>query len=186
MNSRPFEELVEQFEDSARSSWQKPNVVLEKLGSLNGKKVVDIGAGTGYFSFQMAELGADVAAHDIDQRFLDYIQKKQGGTKPIHTKKVPEDDPLISEESTDIVLVVNTYHHIADRSAYFKKVYYGLKPGGKLFIVDFKAQHTAHGPDEALRVDGLTVLKELQSAGFTRSIIDVNTLPEQYIVSAKK
>jgi hypothetical protein len=38
-----------------RGIWQKPNVVIEKLGDLEGKVVVDLGAGPyGYFTLRIA------------------------------------------------------------------------------------------------------------------------------------
>ena len=76
MNQRPFEELVAHFEDPSRDEWQKPDAVLAQLGDLQGKKVMDIGSGTGYFSFRMAKAGAQVICADVDERFLEYISKK--------------------------------------------------------------------------------------------------------------
>ncbi len=38
-----------------RRSWQNPDLVLDKLGNLDGKVVADIGAGTGYFTFRLAD-----------------------------------------------------------------------------------------------------------------------------------
>ena len=42
------------FNDSGRIAWQKPELVMSKLGDLTDKVVADIGAGTGYFTFRLA------------------------------------------------------------------------------------------------------------------------------------
>ena len=68
MNESEFEELVERFEHRDRNQWQQPDKVLTSLGELNGKTIVDIGAGTGYFAFRLLEKGAKVIAVDIDER----------------------------------------------------------------------------------------------------------------------
>ncbi len=77
MHHADFQQLVAHFEDPARAQWQKPDEVIASLGSLEGKTVADIGAGSGYFTFPLAKKAAKVIAIDIDQRFLDYIEQKK-------------------------------------------------------------------------------------------------------------
>lgn len=185
MHKSSFEELVNRFEDSTRYKWQQPEVVIQKLGDLKGKKVADIGAGSGYFTFRLAEKGAIVSALDIDQRFVDYINSNKN-SESVNAKLILDDDPKLDSSYFDVVLTVNTYHHIEERKNYFRKVWKGMKPGAELMVVDFKKEETAHGPPKKMRVEGLTVLRELQSAGFSKIVIDVTTLKEQYIVVAKK
>ena len=69
MNRRSFEDLVANFESEDRAAWQKPGSVIALLGDLQGKTVLDIGSGTGYFSFRLADKGARVVAADVDKRF---------------------------------------------------------------------------------------------------------------------
>ena len=185
MHKSSFEELVKQFENKDRILWQKPLIVLDKLGDIKGKKIADIGAGTGYFSFRLADMGAKVLALDVDQKFLDYIdQHKKEHT--ISTKKIPYDNPSIEYNSLDAVFTVNTYHHLESRSLYFREVFHALKEDGKLLIVDFKKEKTPHGPPSDIRISGQTVMQELHKAGFSKIIIDLSSLPEQYIITAKK
>src|SRR5579864_911511 len=77
MHQEDFGKLVARFEDPVRAQWQKPEKVIASLGTLDGKTVADIGAGTGYFAFPIAKEAAKVIAIDIDQRFLDYIEHKK-------------------------------------------------------------------------------------------------------------
>lgn len=188
MNKRPFAELVKAFEDTSRTVWQKPDEVIAKFGQLQDKTIADLGAGTGYFSFLLANNGARVLALDIDDRFLEFIDRKKAqlNNPLISTRKVPHDDPLLKKEQLDGLLCVDTYHHIENRTDYFRKVFRGLKPGGKIVIVDFKKEQTPHGPPLEMRLTGMEVLKELQQVGFSKIIIDTYTLPYQYIVTAKR
>jgi len=188
MNQSDFEALVQRFESPEREKWQKPEIVLKKMGDLKGKAIADLGAGTGYFSFRMSEKGAKVIAKDLDERFIQWIEQKALRLNDSFVKPqlVPYDDPLLEEKSMDAVLIVNTYHHIENRLDYFKKVYRGLKPGGFLLVVDFKKQESKHGPPVKMRLKGLKVIKELQKCGFSKTIIETELLPEQYLIKASK
>ena len=169
MNKAPFESLIERFEDPSRESWQKPAEVIAMLGDINGKTIMDIGAGTGYFSFRMADQGARVIAADVDERFLEYMETKKQETanELVITRKVPYDNPKLETHEADVVVIIDTYHHIENRVNYFGKVLKGLKPGGKLMVVDFKKEKTPHGPPMHHRLASDVVISELKEAGFT-------------------
>jgi SAM-dependent methyltransferase len=51
------------------------------------------------------------------------------------------------------VLIVNTYHHIENREAYFAKVLKGLKPGGELVLIDFFKKELPVGPPVDHKID---------------------------------
>ena len=186
MHKSSFEELVKQFEDPERVQWQKPDLVLEKLGDIKGKKIADIGAGTGYFSKRLAQKGASVLALDVDEQFLNYIDANSQDSLDIVTRKVDFDSPKLDSAEVDAIIIVDTYHHIENRYEYFRDVWRGMKAGGELLIVDFKKKDTPHGPPTEMRIEGLEVMRELQKAGFVKVVIDVKTLDYQYIILAKK
>jgi len=188
MNKRSFEDLVNSFENPERKEWQKPELVISMFGELKGKTVMDIGAGTGYFSFPMAERGATVIAADVDERFLDYVETKRSelNVSNVSTRKVEYDDPLLKNEEVDHVIIVNTYHHIDNRVDYFSKVLAGIKPGGSLMVVDFKKERSDFGPPKRYRVSAATAMDELKRAGFSTSKSYKEQLEYQYVVIAKK
>lgn len=191
MNEKVFSKLVDAFESPERESWQKPNLVIASLGDIKAKSIIDIGAGTGYFSMKMAQKGANVTHADVDERFLDYARKRAKSLKlenNISIKKVPYDSPLMGQSQYDIAIIVNTYHHIEDRIEYFRKVKEGLRSSGKLVVVDFK-KPAAPGepekfPSEEMRIDTNQIKEELAQAGFMQFKVDNNMLPYQYIIQA--
>lgn len=185
MHQRPVEELVRHFESPERKAWQKPDEVVETLGPLAGKTVMDIGAGSGYFTFRMAERGARVIAADVDDRFQDYIRQEmeRRGQSGIETRLIPHNAPGLAPEEADLVLLVNTYHHIEDRIAYFRQVYAGIKPGGQLVIVDFIKEETPVGPPVDHRLSEQEVIEEIRAAGFKNPLIDRETLAYQYLIT---
>lgn len=186
MHQSTLQELVERFEGPERAKWQKPELVIEKLGDINGKTIADIGAGTGYFSRRLAQKGANVLALDVDSLFLDYIDKNSADSLSIETRRVPFDSPLLDSAEVDAVVIIDTYHHIENRHAYFRDVWRGMKAGGQLMVVDFKKEKTPEGPPVEMRIQGFKVMRELQDAGFIKVVIDVQTLENQYIITAKK
>lgn len=188
MNKRPFEELVANFESPERAEWQKPDSVIAFLGDLEGKTVMDIGSGTGYFSFRMAEAGANVICADVDERFLNYIAERRaekGLTEAqVETRKVPYDSSKLQEGEADLVIIVNTYHHIENREDYFAEVKRGLKPGGRLVVIDFRKEETPVGPPVEMKITEEKVMDELREAGFTDMQVNNDLLPYQYIITA--
>jgi len=192
MNEKVFEELVNAFESPKRESYQKPNLVVASLGNIKNKNIIDIGAGTGYFSFRLAKKGANVTHADVDDRFLAFAQEKAKSLKNISnfkTMKVPYDSPLMGVSQYDYALMVNTYHHIEDRIDYFKKVKEGLINGGTLVVVDFKKPAAPNEPEEfpreSMRISSERIQEELAQSGFTSFRVDTKMLPYQFVVFAK-
>lgn len=157
------------------------------LGELHGKTVADIGAGSGYFTVRLAREAAKVIAADVDTGFLRILDDRisRMGLQNVKTRRIPYDDPMLAESEADLVLVVNTYHHIEDRAAYFRKVRSGLRIGGVLVIVDFFKAEGPVGPPKEHRISIDQVVEELRQAGFASFQVEVNLLPLQYIIKAE-
>ncbi|MGI9545342.1 MAG: class I SAM-dependent methyltransferase [Cyclobacteriaceae bacterium] len=191
MHKRSFEELTERFEDKSRDQWQKPEQVIALMGDIKGKTVVDLGAGTGYFAFKLADHGAKVIAADVDDDFQNFIKVKKEELKfnddQISLKKIPFDSPELVAGQTDVVLIVNTYHHIEDRVPYFKEILDGLTDDGYLMNVDFikkEFKESVPGPPMAHRISKEQVIEELKKSGFARFEVDTDLLPFQYVIRA--
>ncbi len=183
-------QMAANFESAERDSMQQPNKVIRFLGDIRGKKIMDIGAATGYFSVKFAAMGAQVIAADVSEEFQAYLKQRIEKEKisNIELRRVPYDSPSLKDREADIVFVANTYHHIENRVEYFKKVKHGLKPDGELVILDyFKAIFTdkIQAPEMAMRASIDEVVFELRKAGYSSFEVEVNLLPYQYIIKAK-
>ncbi len=189
MHEHNFEELVRRFEHPDRIAWQKPDLVIERLGPLQGRHIVDLGAGTGLFSVRMARAGATVTAVDIDPRFLHYIETRrmEAGLSEtqLRTHLAKADSAGLADDSVDAALVVNVYHHIENRTEYFRDLRQALRAGGVLLIVDFLDKETPIGPPPEMRVPAAQAVRELQAAGFTKFSVDESALQYQYILRAE-
>lgn len=188
MHHSSVDQLVKNFESPERDAYQQPDKVMEYLGDLEGKRVMDIGAGSGYFSVKLAEKGAKVIAADVDDEFLQYLRQRitDHNLKNIELRKIPYDSPSLKDGEVDMVLIVNTYHHIENRSDYFAKVKKGLTSNGELVVIDFfKSEGVPVGPPMEHKLSIDQVVAELKKAGFTSFEVLVDLLPYQYVIKAK-
>lgn len=187
MHQKSVEEMARAFESQERDAYQKPHVVLDYLGDIKGKMIMDIGAGSGYFSVKLAEQGAQVIAADISEEFQSILQKRieENKVQNIALRKIPYDSPSLTKNEVDIVLIVNTYHHIEKRSEYFTKVKAGTKPSGELVLIDFFKTEVPVGPPVKHKIAIDQVIAELKEAGYSRFEVNVDLLPYQYIIRAK-
>jgi len=179
-------------EGGNRWIWQKPNVIIDKLGPLEGKVLADIGAGPyGYFAFRIVHQTevAKVIAIDINPeatKFMEDTKKllSQDIQDRVETRLVKSNDPQLRKEEVDVILIVNTVGYIENRVNYFKRLNTGMAKGGKLVIVDFKKRNTPVGPPLKERVSLGQIEGELKAAGYDRISVDDRALEYQYIVTA--
>lgn len=174
------------FDDPQRDAWQKPAELIAALEIPAGAVVADIGAGTGYFNPHLAAaVGADgaVIAVDIEASLVEHMaaRAQQEGTPQVQARLGRPDDPALSSGEVDLVLLVDTYHHIDGRVAYFGRLLDAVKVGGRLVVVDFKPGDIPIGPPESHRIPLDKVQAELTEAGWVAdSTLDL--LPYQFVV----
>lgn len=163
------ERYAKSFDDPARDAWQMPDRVISALGLKPGQSVADIGAGTGYFTVRLAKSSAapKVFAVDIEDSMVEYLRARamREGLRDVVAVKAGADRSNLPEP-VDVVLIVDTYHHIGNRVAYFTALKAQLKPGGRLAIVDFK-KDAPDGPPVEFRMAAEQITGELDQAGFT-------------------
>ncbi len=192
-DSASLQNLLKQYDPPGRDVWQKPEVVIGKMGDLSNKTVADIGAGSGRFSLRLAQQAKHVIAVDIDPRFISFMDSvKQVGLKPEYQRRLETrlglpNDPKLQPNEADIVLVVNTYIYIQNRVDYMKRLLNVLPKGGQVIVVDFKKKRIPiQYPTTNVRLELYEVENELETAGFTNIKSDDCALDYQYIVIATK
>ena len=163
------DEWAKRFDDPARDEWQMPARVIDALQLKSGQLVADIGAGTGYFTVRLAKspAGPRVYAVDIEPSMVEYVKQRavrEGLKNVVAVQAGPERTNL--PEPVDLVLVVDTYHHIPNRVAYFTALKARMKPGARLAIVDFR-KDSPEGPPAAFRFTPDQISAELAEAGFS-------------------
>lgn len=162
------EQWAEIFDDPARDEWQKPGDVIRALALPPDATVADIGAGTGYFAVRLARAlpRGGVIGVDTEPDMVRYLTERAGREKltNLFAQLGATDNPALPG-AVDLVLVVDTYHHIPARERYFRALQKSLKPGGRIAIIDFKTDSPV-GPPKMARIAPGQVKQELQRAGY--------------------
>ena len=149
------------LERPQRDREQKTSRLVRNLPLLPNHTVADIGAGTGYFSFRIAERvpQGKVVAVDIQQEMLDIIdtRKAQGSPKNVETVLGTERDPRLSPGSIDLILLVDAYHEFSWPREMGEAMVRALKPGGRLVLVEYR------GEDPSIPIKRLHKMTEKQA-----------------------
>jgi SAM-dependent methyltransferase len=175
------------FDAPDRDGWQMPDDVVRLMAIAPGMTVADLGAGTGYFEARLAAaVGPEghVLALDVEPSMIAYMQERfaREGLTNVEARQVPYDTAGLEPGSVDRILIVDTWHHVENRTAYAAALGAALRPGGTITIVDFTME-SPHGPPAEMRLTPDAVIAELTSAGLTAARIE-EPLPHQWIVRA--
>ena len=185
------EAFASKWNSPARDEWQKPEEIVASLGVRLGATVADLGAGTGYLiEFLRAAVGPDghVVALDVEPAMIRFIEARKSteGWGNVDVRLNAHDDPALRRASVNAVVTLNTWHHVAERTAFARRIHAGLTDGGRFVIVDFITDRTAgQGPPMEMRLAPEVVIAELEAAGFSARVIE-ETLPRHYIVVATR
>jgi cyclopropane fatty-acyl-phospholipid synthase-like methyltransferase len=177
------EQWAKMFDDPERDAWQKPHEVIQALALKPDAVIADIGSGTGYFSVRLSHMvpKGRIYGVDIEPDMVKYLAnraKQNGLTNLIAVQAVP-DDPRLPDK-VDLVLIVDTYHHIEGRDRYFRKLQNYLKPGGRIAIIDYRMD-TPDGPPKSARSTPEAIETELKAAGYVLAQTH-GFLPKQYFL----
>ncbi len=171
------------FDDSARDEWQKPYAVIKALNIKNNDRIADIGAGTGYFSARIAKTYPKVTVYavDFENDMVKFINKLAKHEKLTNLKAIKTNaDKLELPEPVDIVIIVDTYHHIDNRIEYLKNLKTCLNPQAKVIDIDFN-QASPMGPPLKHRLSEAEVINEFKQASFKLTAKET-FLPNQYFL----
>ncbi|HXF38128.1 MAG TPA: class I SAM-dependent methyltransferase [Blastocatellia bacterium] len=163
--SEPYTGDLSIFEDSGRAEKLQINRVMDILRIKQGSNVADIGAGSGWFTTRAARrvgTAGKVFAVEINPEFLKYIRDRAVDEKLTNIQTVlgKEDDPLLPRGSLDAVLILKTYHEIAQPILVLAHLREAMKPDALMGIIDRNGNGKDHG------INRKVVIKEAAEAGF--------------------
>ncbi len=132
------------LERPTRELEEQPRKAIELMELKETDVVADIGAGSGYFSFRMAEKvpKGKVLAVDIQQEMLDVTNgtAKKKEIKNVETILGTIEDPKLPEGQVDVALMVDAYHEFDHPREMMEGIFKGLKPGGRVVLVEYRAE----------------------------------------------
>jgi cyclopropane fatty-acyl-phospholipid synthase-like methyltransferase len=156
---------------------------LQALELKRADRVADIGAGTGYFTVRLARAVPDgvVFAVDVEPNLVKHLAERAkaeglANVRPLLGSSTSANLP----EPIDLAMLVNVYHHIGERPAYFRGLRSTLRPGARVAIIDFKPD-APQGPPKSARLPVERVVAEMKRAGY-RHARSFDILPYQYFL----
>jgi ubiquinone/menaquinone biosynthesis C-methylase UbiE len=163
--STPYSGDLSIFDSPDREKKLQINRVMDILGIAPGKEVADIGAGSGWFTVRAARRvgrGGTVYAVDISPDAIRYIDRRAQNESLANVKTIlsKADDPLLPAHAIDAVLLLKTYHEVADPIALLEHLRPALKPGARLGVIDRNGNGTDHGISRKI------VVEEAEKAGY--------------------
>jgi ubiquinone/menaquinone biosynthesis C-methylase UbiE len=148
--------------------------------------VGDVGAGVGYYSLKLAKrVGPEgkVYANDIQQGMIDMLRQNMA-TQHV-TNIIPilgaVNDPRLPKDALDLVMLVDVYHEFSKPVEMIDRIRDSLKPGGRLILLEYRAEDPAVPIRPEHKMSVKTVRQELEPQGlkFQKSI---EKLPWQHII----
>ncbi|HKS74350.1 MAG TPA: class I SAM-dependent methyltransferase [Terriglobales bacterium] len=163
--STPYTGDLTIFDSPGRDERLQITRVMDLLGIRPGSTVADIGAGGGWFTVRAARrVGSAGMVYAVDinpdaARFVEQRAQKEG-LQNIKTIVSKPDDPSLPHDAVESVLLLKTYHEVADPVALMRNLREALKPDAKVGIIDRNGKSENHGVDRAI------VVREMSDAGY--------------------
>jgi ubiquinone/menaquinone biosynthesis C-methylase UbiE len=163
--STPYTGDLSIFDSPGREQRLQVDRVMDTLGITPGKTVADIGAGSGWFTVRAARRvtqSGQVYAVDINPEAIRHIEDraKKEGLQNIHATLSTPGNPLLPNNKIDAVLMLKTYHEIANPVLLLVNLKPSLRPEAKIGIIDRNGDGTDHGVAKDV------VIREARQAGY--------------------
>jgi ubiquinone/menaquinone biosynthesis C-methylase UbiE len=163
--SEPYTGDLSVFDSPGREDRLQINRVMDILGIAPGKAVADIGAGSGWFTVRAARrLGGSgvVYAVDINPEAIRYVDERARKEQLQNVKTIlsKPDNSLLPASSVNAVLLLKTYHEVAQPVTLLQNLRAALRPGAKVGIIDRNGNGENHG------VGRDVVIREAKEAGY--------------------
>jgi ubiquinone/menaquinone biosynthesis C-methylase UbiE len=129
---RDYSRQARNYDQTRAASPSIVEALRAAIESAPGRRLADIGGGTGNYAIALAGLGWDVLIVDRSPEMLGQAEAKGLETLLASAERLPLDD-----SGFDAVLMVSMLHHVDDRGAALAEAKRILRPGGMLAIKMF-------------------------------------------------
>jgi precorrin-6B methylase 2 len=178
------------LERGSREKEERPDLLLAALELKPGMAVADVGAGTGYYSWQIAtrigETGR-VYAVDVQPQMIDLLKERmrQRGVRNVQPVLGAATDTGLAPASIDLALMVDVYHELDHPREILDSVLRALRPGGRLALVEYRAEDDSVPIKRLHKMSVGQIRREVGAQGLLWQQT-VETLPWQHIVIFRK
>lgn len=133
-----YEPFATAFETHARDGaynahYDRP-ALLELLGDVRGRDLLDAGCGPGLYAEQLLARGARVTAVDVSPTMVRLARERLGDQTEVRVHDLERPLDWLPDERFDLVLLALVLHHLDDRRGALAELHRVLRPGGRLVL----------------------------------------------------
>ncbi|WP_295885459.1 class I SAM-dependent methyltransferase [uncultured Thiohalocapsa sp.] len=177
------------LERPSRIREELPERVVAAMDLAADAEVADIGAGTGYFAFRLAEQvpAGRVFAVDIQPEMLAIMRERmeERGVENVDLVLGREDDPELPPNSIDAALLVDAYHEFAYPREMMQAIVAALRPGGRVFLVEYRGEDPRIPIKPLHKMTEAQARREMAAVGLTH-VQTKGFLPSQHFMVFEK
>lgn len=161
------------LERPEREAEEATNRVMETLAQelKPHEVVVDVGSGSGYYSFRLAKLvpKGRVIGIDIQPEMVAHLAQKaqQLGVANVESHLGKVDAVELPPESVDAVLMVDSYHEFSHPNEMMQSIVHALRPGGRIYLLEYRAEDPAVPIKPLHKMSEAQCIKEMAEVGLS-------------------
>lgn len=168
-----------------REREQRTDLLIENLPLEADSVVADIGAGTGYFSFGIAERipKGRVLAVDIQPQMLAIIEDRKASGAPSNVETIlgNERDTGLPEGVADLILLVDAYHEFSHPREMGEAMVRALKPGSRMVLIEYRGEDPSIPIKPLHKMTEKQVIAEMRALGLEWERTE-DFLPQQHFL----
>lgn len=119
--------------DAYNAHYDRP-AVLQILGDVEGRRVLDIGCGPGLYAAELVARGAEVVGFDGSPRLVELARERLGDGADLRVHDAREPLSWLADESVDLAVMALVIHHLEDPVPLLREAHRALRPGGRLVV----------------------------------------------------
>lgn len=162
-------EGIDWLERDTREEEEAPSKAIAALDLKPDAILADIGAGSGYYTFRIAELVPDgqVFAVDIQPEMIAFLEAKEEdlGLNNVTAHLGAIDDTRLDPESIDAALMVDAYHEFSHPREIMESIFRALRPGGRVFLLEYRAEDPSVPIKPLHKMTEAQAIKEMEAVG---------------------
>ena len=177
------------LERDGREGEERPGVLVDALDLKPTDDVADIGAGTGYFTFRLADRvpRGTVYAVDIQPEMLAMLSRGEAerGLTNVEPVLGATDDPKLPPDGIDLALMVDAYHEFDHPAEMVAGLVRALRPGGRVALVEYRGEDPSVNIKPLHKMTEAQAVREMAAAGLEH-VETIDTLPTQHLMIFRK